>query len=479
YVLPQIAGVAERIQYESWVLGPRAEAEMTPQALQRLARDVLDLYSIDYVSHYERLLADIDIVPIAGLGQATEVVNVLSGPGSPIRNILEAVSEETKLTRLPESQAIAGNLADNATDFAGDEILSQLDSQGQGLLEVFGALVPEAGASGQPAPPGQFVEDRFRPLHDLVDGIDGAPSRLDGVITTMTEVYNDLNRLSLGQSAGAAILGQGGNAATRLEAEIGRLPSPMQRWVSQVASGASGVAVGGARAELNAQWQATVLPFCTRAIDGRYPFDRAARADVTLQDFGRLFAPDGLIDTFFRENLARFVDQSSTPWRTRRVNGVDIGISDAVLAQFEQAAEIRDSFFLAPGLPSVTFDVTPVALDPNVEQVTVDIDGQTVSYAHGPLQVTPITWPGQTGGRTRVSFAPARADVENTVSRDGPWAWFRLLDAAELRRTNVSDRNRLVFNIGGRIAIFQLRAGSSLNPFTVSALDSFRCPRSL
>ncbi|MEM6423490.1 MAG: ImcF-related family protein, partial [Pseudomonadota bacterium] len=47
YVLPQIAGVAERIQYESWVLGPRAEAEMTPQALQRLARDVLDLYSID------------------------------------------------------------------------------------------------------------------------------------------------------------------------------------------------------------------------------------------------------------------------------------------------------------------------------------------------------------------------------------------------------------------------------------------------
>ncbi len=89
-----------------------------------------------------------------------------------------------------------------------------------------------------------------------------------------------------------------------------------------------------------------------------------------------------------------------------------------------------------------------------------------------------MTWPGQ-GGRTRVSFAPNSPDRENAIQRDGPWAWFRLLDTAELRRTNVSDRNRVIFNLGGRIAIFQLRAGSALNPFTVSALSSFSCPASL
>ncbi|MFK7944785.1 MAG: type VI secretion IcmF C-terminal domain-containing protein, partial [Paracoccaceae bacterium] len=142
-------------------------------------------------------------------------------------------------------------------------------------------------------------------------------------------------------------------------------------------------------------------------------------------------------------------------------------------------SDIRDSFFLAPGLPSVTFDMTPVALDPNIEQVTLDIEGQPVAYAHGPPQVTPLTWPGNAGGRTRVAFAPEKADRENTIGRDGPWAWFRLLDAAEVRRTNVADRNRVVFNIGGRIAIFQLRAGSALNPFTRSVISGFRCPRSL
>src|SRR5690606_8291785 len=122
---------------------------------------------------------------------------------------------------------------------------------------------------------------------------------------------------------------------------------------------------------------------------------------------------------------------------------------------------------------------TPVALDPNVEQVVVEIEGQPVTYAHGPPQVTPLTWPGQNSGRTRVSFSPARTDIENAIQRDGPWSWFRLLDTAEVRRTNVSDRNRVVFNLGGRIAIFQLRAGSALNPFTGSAIGSFKCPSSL
>ena len=254
----------------------------------------------------------------------------------------------------------------------------------------------------------------------------------------------------------------------------------MQRWATQVVAASSGAAVGGARADINAKWQAQVLPFCTRAIKGRYPFNRQAKADVALQDFGRLFAPSGLIDKFFNENLAQFVDTASNPWRLKRVNGVDIGISNSVIAQFQKATEIRDSFFLSSGLPAITFDVTPVALDPNIEQVTVEIDGQPVIYAHGPPEVTPITWPGQNGPRrNRVAFTPSQANIKNDIQRDGPWGWFRLLDTAEIRRTNVTDRNSVIFNIGGRIAIFQIRAGSALNPFTISALKGFSCPSSL
>jgi type VI secretion system protein ImpL len=63
------------------------------------------------------------------------------------------------------------------------------------------------------------------------------------------------------------------------------------------------------------------------------------------------------------------------------------------------------------------------------------------------------------------------------LAKDGPWAWFRLLDAAEIRRTNVSDRKRVIFNVSGRIAIFQLQSGSVINPFALPALSKFNCPK--
>jgi type VI secretion system protein ImpL len=87
-----------------------------------------------------------------------------------------------------------------------------------------------------------------------------------------------------------------------------------------------------------------------------------------------------------------------------------------------------------------------------------------------------MDWPGGVG-LARITFQPPAANVESVLQKDGPWAWFRLLDAAEVRRTNVSDRKRVIFNVGGRIAIFQLQAGSVLNPFALPALAKFSCPK--
>ncbi|MEJ8472485.1 type VI secretion system membrane subunit TssM [Roseibium algae] len=479
YFLPQLATVKERAIVQNLVLGTKAE-DISPDTFERLGRDVLALYENDYVSQYDELLADVDIIPMESLGQATQVINILSGPTSPVRNLLDAVSQQTKLTQLRGSNAVKENSGSLVAKLARDEVVTTLSAEDTPVFEALSSAVARSTAGQVDASPGKFVEDRFRPLHELVNKVDGAPSQLDGVIQRMAAVFDELNRLSLGQNSGAAIVGQKGTAANELQATITLLPNPLQRWIAQVVAASSGAAVGGARTDLNAKWQADALPFCKQAINGRYPFDRQAKADVALKDFGKFFAPDGLIDSFFKENLAPFVDTSTNPWRLRQVNGVDIGISNAVIGQFQKAREIRDSFFLAPGLPSITFDIKPVALDPNVEQATVEIDGQPVIYAHGPPEVTPLTWPGQAGGgRTRVAFSPSRSDVKNSIQREGPWAWFRLLDTAEVRRTNVSDRNRVIFNLGGRIAIFQLRAGSALNPFTISALDSFSCPSSL
>ena len=110
----------------------------------------------------------------------------------------------------------------------------------------------------------------------------------------------------------------------------------------------------------------------------------------------------------------------------------------------------------------VTFKVSPFSFDL--------LSGQPNPVA--------ITWPGSVG-LARITLEPARKDVENRISKDGPWAWFRLLDRAAVRRTNVPDRKRVNFTVGDRLAIFDLQSSSVLNPFALPALSKFSCPKSM
>ncbi|MCA0872586.1 type VI secretion system membrane subunit TssM [Seohaeicola saemankumensis] len=473
--LPEAVSVAERVQSESWVLGPRNELDGNQNALLALSRDVLDLYYNDYIARYDAVLADIDIIPMESLSHAVEVTNVLSGPTSPIVNILTEISNETKLT---EDRSVINNeaLSQGASTVAAIEARSTLSIQGEILME---ALLSSAGAGNgePPKPPGAYVEERFAWLHQLVARPEGQPSQLDDLMGVLTQVYQALNKMSF---SGVTSGGDGGQAILQFQQAASRIDGPLQRWASQITTGSSGITSEGTRASINARWQASVLPFCEQALDNRYPFNRRARADVAMQDFAKLFAPGGLIDGFFNENLVKFVDTRTRPWTWKRVNDVDLGISQAVLQQMQYAAEIRDAFFTAGPVPAVQFQITPEALDPKAKSVTLEIDGQQVAFAHRGGQPNPVavTWPGSVG-LARVTFEPSKKNIESRLSKDGPWAWFRLLDAAEVRRTNVSDRKRVIFNIGGRIAIFQLQSGSVLNPFALPALSKFSCPKSL
>lgn len=473
--LPEAVSVAERVQRESWVLGPRGEAEQSDAALLALSRDVLDLYYNDYISRYDAVLGDVDIVPLESLSHSVEVTNVLSGPTSPIVNLLTEIAKETRLTE-DRSTLDAETLSGGASQVATIEARSNLSIQGQILME---ALInsTSAGSGEPPKPPGSYVQERFEWLHQLVAREEGQASQLDQLMGVLTEVYQELNKMSF---SGVSTGGEGGQALVQFHQVASRIDGPIQRWASQITTGSSDIHATGTRASINARWQASVLPFCVQALDNRYPFNRRAAADVGMQDFAKLFAPGGLVDGFFNENLQKHVDTRTRPWTWKRVNNVDLGISAAVLQQMQYAAEIRDAFFANGPVPAVQFQITPEALDPKAKSVLLEIDGQQVGFAHRGGQPNPVavTWPGSVG-LARVTFLPQKKKIENGLSRDGPWAWFRLLDAAEVRRTNVSDRKRVIFNIGGRIAIFQLQSGSVINPFALPALAKFSCPKSM
>lgn len=468
--LEEALGVAARYQRESWVLGEYGSSEQSELALAQMSRDVLALYYNDYIQQYDTLLGDADIVPLDNLSHAVEVTNVLSGPTSPIVNILEAVARETRLTE--DRSALPTETGDAVGGVVQRDALNSI--RNRRLREVLNVLSRAEGQQGgQPEVPGAYVEDRFEWLQTLVQSDEGAPSQLDGIIGQFEEVYNELNRASLNSASGE------GGATGRLMETVTRLPGPLKRWASQVTRGSSGITAEGTRTTINARWQSEVLPFCQQALNGRYPLSPQARQEVAIQDFSRAFAPGGLIDKFFNDHLLSHVDTRSQPWAWKSVNQTELGISDAVLEQFQYAAQIRDTFFAGGAVPSIPFELTPQALDPKAQSVTLDIDGQSITYKHGD-QITPsaLRWPGDVG-IGRISFFPPSNTAENSLSREGPWGWLRLLSSAEVRSTESSEKKRVIFKVGGLIAIYQLRMGSAFNPFTLEALSKFQCPESM
>jgi type VI secretion system protein ImpL len=62
------------------------------------------------------------------------------------------------------------------------------------------------------------------------------------------------------------------------------------------------------------------------------------------------------------------------------------------------------------------------------------------------------------------------------LSANGPWALFRLFGQGSLVQAGSAERYQLTFQQGERRAVFEVRAGSVLNPFAPGVLQEFRCP---
>src|SRR3546814_11426462 len=77
------------------------------------------------------------------------------------------------------------------------------------------------------------------------------------------------------------------------------------------------------------------------------------------------------------------------------------------LDAFQRASTIRSVYFTATGTePSYRVSIRPMHMDADITQFIMNVDGQAVSYAHGPQVGTTVQWPG-TRGSNRVKIGRA------------------------------------------------------------------------
>jgi type VI secretion system protein ImpL len=497
--LPLLPTVTQDIAEDTWILGrPHLDVAATIADTNKLRRDVVGLYLDEYVRRWDKLLADIAVRGFGNVDDAVAQLGLISGPSSPFRNLLQAIDGQTQLSRSSSTDAATAQLEAKASK-AGQKaagfgkILAQSgltynqSAVASVLGEAFGAGEPGAA----PVDPATRVDSHFRQIHLFVHGANDEKAPMEVAIDKMGSIYQSMIQVANAPNQGAALLGLAGGggggggggpaaAAAQLKDLSKSLPAPVAAMLQTVATSSSTVTSGGASKQLEDGWRTKVLPLCSEAFLGRYPFSPSTD-DVPADDFAHLLGPNGLIDTFFNDNLKTFVDTSTTPWKWQAANQAHLALQPGALAQLERAAKIRDSLFSDGQNIVVKFELVPLSLDPGVAQFTlVAGDGAPWTYNHGPTEPQSFRWPGATGKTlVRVTMTPANGHNATEIEKDGPWALLRLLDAARIIPSGQPDKFRLVFSSPAGNATFQLNASSVRNPFTLSALRSFRCPATL
>ena len=437
--LPGLRDAVTAVGRERWVYG---EDEGAADA-SAVSAESTALYRGDFNARWTTLLNDLRVRPLTDLGQSVIILTALSGPDSVLMKLLAAIVRDT-------------DLSPPAAD--------SKDQESERIKALMATV--DTGSATQP----------FQPLRDAMQARDGNPSQISGLMRTLGDLYEQVSRAN--SSPQGVItppqMGQGLNDANqKLLSQSRQQPDPVQKWLSGLPTELSQAASGAEKTAITQAWTATNQRLCAAATNGRYPFVRGG-SEISVDDFNRLFGPNGVMDSFFNQNLRQNVNMATRPWRFQST-GTEPA-SSAFLLAFERADAIRQAFFGAGGSASFHYEITPEALDNAATNETLDIGGQTLTYAHGPVRPTTMVWPAPGDGGVRLDVEPAGA--AGALDFPGVWAPFRLIDAGDVfNRTR--DGFTVTFSASGHTTSFIVKSNSALNPFTLRDLRAFRCPEAL
>jgi type VI secretion system protein ImpL len=468
FYLPQLASVAQKLVDDQWVIGAGG-AQGLEQELPRLGPDLINRYGKDFGAAWNSVLDKLKFKAMSADKPHYVALSAAASPASPIKQLFEAIAAETALTR--EAEASAAFAQHSTAELA--KGLARI-----GIDHATGKSQSRAGAAFAQAAgqvPGANIEAQFRPFHLVVSGPPGQRP-IDILVQNFHDIHQSLLLAAAVPSQTERVNANLQLQISSLRANASRLPNAMAKMVHGAADAFEGDAAETSITQLNRLVRETVTGPCQEAIANRFPFAGSGAEDIAMADFVKMFAPNGVIDRFFAQNLAPLTDMSGQNWEWNNDTRLGRELSNSSLKAFQLAAEIRDAFFpLGSSTPAVDITFTPFSLHSGADMALLDVNGQIIqSYRTGSVPGT-VTWPGDmASGSATLSLTPELPGRESTIKFDGAWGLKRLLDSGSLTRNGDDLEARFV--IGGRDVAYTIKTSSAANPFSLPALSAFNCP---
>lgn len=444
-------------QEEPWVLGIKSDpARLKDLAVgTQLSDKVRRLYFEDYIKTWDRFLADVRLVKLAGLERSIAVARILSAVDSPLAAYLRGVSAETRL--VPPA--------------GGGNALDKLANQAKSDAAALAGAAP-ADAAGGAGPLERMVDDHFVGIHRQISG---QPAPIDDTLKMFNELYTQLSAVDAAQKSKSPPPPGGG--AERIKTMAGQQPEPIRSMLEQLADAGANQSRGAEIQGLSAELK-PISEFCARAINGRYPFASGSRADVLPEDFGQFFGAAGLMDEFFQRRLATLVDTTTPSWSYKPLGDGSKPVAAAALAEFQRASRIREVFFRSGGKqPGLKIELRLSEIDPALKELVIDNDGQIHKLSAGGASIT-LNWPSSRVA-AQIKLSSGAPGAAAPMLFEGPWGLFRLFDRFGIEPSNVPERFSVPVVIDGRKAKLDVIAASVFNPFQLREIKQFRCPAAL
>jgi type VI secretion system protein ImpL len=461
-VKPKVKDLVSQLTTEdAWVLGGRSSGVGKVSA-RELETAVLRMFLSDYQATWDGVLRDVKVRKIDSVRTAMNYAQVLAQGDSPLKRLVIAVADQTRLSAVDAKAGAVSAIEDTAKRKL-QEAAANASSGifGNQTSQVVNSAIP---ISDPIKAQEQALEEQFASVRRLAG--DGKAGDIDAAIALINEIFNELVAVQQKLTSGQG-LKEMPQALGRAKAQAERFGPPVSGVIKSLVGFAEQEASGGVLKEVKAG-VGGASSMCQRAVPGRYPFVKTAVQDAGVQDFVNVFKFGGDLDTFFNNNLAQYVDKSGGVWRLKSTGDGAPPVSAGTLRQFQNADAIRTAFLNGGASPSVAVDVSVVSGD---GEVTIEYDGTVNKMRVGSGSVR-LVWPAKPGARISLGG-------QSLTSVDGPWALFRLIDKGVIDPSSTGDKLRVGYaaNNGSRASL-ELRTGSAaFNPFRLRELESFSCPR--
>lgn len=454
YFEPHSQRFAEMAMVDEWALGERGQLDYSDADREALGERLRNLYSADFIDSWRRALNAFSVADFRDLDHGVEVLQQFTGPSAPLHRLLDTVRANTWLASAVETDAVA------KAEMLGPTTRKSEQQQAWAIQRAFAGLTAMLRATGEK--PSYYDETlgAIAAVHDYAKAVQDSPDR------GKTALQAVLQRFSM----------TGPDPIGTLQRVATGLPEPINHQVGKLADQTAQVLNVEALRELERRWDAEVYSFFQQRLAGRYPF--VVRApDASLDDFEAFFGPKGRLQQFNNQYLRVFLKDNLEAMQADK-QGRSLIRSD-VIEQLEQADRIRETFFDQRGNLSVQFSIEPLGLSANQRTSLLDLDGQLISYTHGPRQIIGIIWPNTLGQHVRSNLTLLRQNGNSSsLEYRGPWSMFRLLSRGSLNGRTATSVD-LSFRTGDGVMRYRLNAEKAFNPITQEPFKGFKLPRGL